>query len=93
MANTKKQKQLVVAKESFAVMKDGTPQVITPDMPLWDNDPIVKKHRDLFESLEDQVSKRGSVVHTATSVPGEVRAADSPDDAGEALEKWVADGE
>ncbi len=79
MANTKKQKQLVVAKESFAVTpKDGVPRVITPDTPLWDNDPIVKKHRDLFESLEAQVSRRGPVVHTATSVPGMSREADLP---------------
>ena len=79
MAEKKKRKQLMVAKEPFAVAtKDGMPRVITPDMPLWDNDPIVKKHRELFESLEDQVSKRGPVVHTATSVPGAVRAADLP---------------
>ena len=77
LANTKKQKQLMVTKESFAVAsKDGIPRVITPDTPLWSNDPIVKKYPDSFEPLEDQVARRGPVVHTATSVPGEVRAAD-----------------
>ena len=79
LANTKQKqaKQLMVTKESFAVAtKDGSPRVITPDTPLWSNDPIVKKYPDSFEPLEDQVARRAPVVHTATSVPGEVRAAD-----------------
>ena len=79
MADTKqkKQKQLVVAVESFAVAtKDGIPRVITPDTPLYDNDPIVKKYRDRFEPLVDQVARRAPVVHTATAVPGEARAAE-----------------
>ncbi len=79
MANTKQKqpKQLVVATESFAVAtKDGIPRVVTPDTPLYDNDPIVKKYRDRFEPLADQVARRAPVVHTATSIPGEVRAAE-----------------
>ncbi len=79
MANTKQKqpKQLMVTKESFAVAtKNGIPRVITPDTPLWSDDPIVKKHRDSFEPLADQVARRAPVVHTATAVPGEVRAAD-----------------
>ncbi len=83
MANTKQkqQKQLMVATESFAVAtKGGIPRVITPDTPLYDNDPIVKKYKNRFEPLVDQVARRAPVVHVATAAPGEARAADSPDD-------------
>jgi len=85
LANTKKQKHLVAALEAFAVTsKDGTQRVINPSKPLWSNDPVVKKYPDSFESLEDQVIKRtGPLVHTATSVPGEVRAADPVESADE----------
>ncbi len=79
MANTKQKqsKQLMAVKEAFAVMsKDGTPRMITDETPLWSNDPIVKKYPDLFEPLADQVARRVPVVHTATAVPGEVRAAE-----------------
>ena len=78
MPNKPKQpKQLMVAVESFAVAtKDGIPRVITPDTPLYENDPIVKKYWDRFEPLADQVARRAPVVHTATAVPGEVRADD-----------------
>ena len=103
MANTKQkqQKQLVVATESFAVAtKNGIPRVITPATPLYDNDPIVKKYRDRFEPLADQVARRAPVVHTATAVPGEQRAAELPigvelilddNDLDEALAKADAD--
>ena len=83
MANTKQKqkqpKQLMVAVESFAVAtKDGIPRVVTPDTPLYENDPIVKKYWDRFEPLADQVARRAPVVHVATAAPGEKRAADLP---------------
>ncbi len=88
----KQSKQLMVVKEAFAVMsKDGTPRMITDETPLWSNDPVVKKHPDLFEPLADRVARRVPVVHTATAVPGEVRAAELPDDPSEFLEKLAAD--
>ncbi len=86
MANTKQKqsKQLMVTKEPFAVAsKNGIPRVITSETPLWSNDPIVKKYPDSFEPLADQVARGTPVVHTATSVPGEVRAAELPDDPAE----------
>jgi hypothetical protein len=73
----KQPKQLMVTLEPFAVAtKDGIPRVITPDTPLWSNDPIVKKYPKSFEPLADQVARGAPVVHTATAVPGEVRAAE-----------------
>ena len=72
----KKQKQLMVVLESFAVaQKNGSPRIITPETPLYSTDPIVRKHRDKFVSLDEQVAKRAVVVHHAVAVPGEaVRA-------------------
>ena len=68
----KKQKQLMVTLESFAVaQKNGQPRLITPDTPLYSTDPIVRKYRDRFVSLEDEVAKRAVVVHHAVAVPGE----------------------
>ena len=77
MANTKQkqQKQLMVAIESFAVAtKDGIPRIITPDTPLYDNDPIVKKYRANFEPLADRIERNAPVVHVATAAPGEQRS-------------------
>ena len=86
----KQSKQLVVAIESFALAsKTGIPRVVTPDTPLYDNDPIVKKFKDRFEPLADQVARRATVVHTATSVPGESRAVATLDPAGPA--EWLAE--
>ena len=68
----KAERQLLVPAESFAVANKtgGGVRIVTKDTPLWSDDPIVKKHRDLFITLEESLVGRGEVVHTATSIPG-----------------------
>ncbi len=76
----KKQKQLMVVLESFAVaQKDGPPRIITPETPLYSTDPIVRKHRDKFVSLDEEVAKRAVVVHHAVAVPGKAVKAPGAD--------------
>ena len=72
----KKPKQLMVVINSFAVaQKNGPPRMITPDTPLYSTDPIVKKNRANFITLEEYVARTAVVVHHAVAVPGEaVRA-------------------
>ncbi len=68
----KAERQLLVPAEAFAVANKagGGVRIVTKDTPLWSDDPIVKKHRDLFITLEESLVGRGEVVHTATSIPG-----------------------
>ncbi len=66
------ERQLLVPAEAFAVANKtgGGVRLVTKDTPLWSDDPIVKKHRKLFVTLEQSLVGRGEVVHTATSIPG-----------------------
>jgi hypothetical protein len=58
--------------EAFAIYKDGAPLVFTDGQEVLEGDPILKSHRQHFETSESRVM-RTRQIEQATAAPGELR--------------------
>lgn len=73
----RKVRSRVVAKQSFgtADTKSARGRVYSPnpDDAVWDDDPDVKRHPELFEPIEEALARMRGEVYVATAAPGETR--------------------
>lgn len=66
-------------KRTFIARLDGQQVVVRTGDLVADNDPIVKRREEFFESAEDHVAKRAEgVVERATAEPGKKRSIGRP---------------